>query len=126
MGRNPDLAQPGHQIFGDPVVEHPLAGDGALLLVVERGRVVLEILNQSARLGSLEQDLRLALIDLSAARHGTPVLCWGKRGIAGPLHSARGRGPQSPRAGQPEKIRPLNTVLKARVSSTACPPGGFS
>src|SRR3546814_5557649 len=89
MGRDADLAEPGHQVFGDAVVQHPLAGDGALFLVVERGRVVLEILYQSARLRSLEQDLGLALIDLSAARHGTPVSVGESGGICSASRSDR-------------------------------------
>jgi hypothetical protein len=67
MRRHPDLLQPHHQVFGDAVVEHALAGDHALLLVVEGGGVVLEILDQRARLRTLEQDLGLAFVDLLAS-----------------------------------------------------------
>ncbi len=71
VGRHADLGQPHHQVFGDAVVEHALAGDDALLLVVEGGGVVLEVLDQRAGLGPLEQDLGLAFVDLPAAAHAT-------------------------------------------------------
>src|SRR3546814_10901471 len=71
--RNPHAFQPHHQIFRDAVVEHALAGDRALLLVVEGGGVVLEILDQRARLGSFEQNLRLAFVDPTSPGHsGSP------------------------------------------------------
>jgi hypothetical protein len=69
MGRDADFGQPAHQVFADPVVEHPLAGDRAPLLVVEGGGVILEILNQSAGFGALEQHLGLAFVDLPTTRH---------------------------------------------------------
>src|SRR3954470_7673535 len=72
MRRDADLAELGHQVFGDAVVEHALAGDRALLLVVEGAGVVFEILHQGARLRSFEQDLGLALINATTARH--PIL----------------------------------------------------
>ena len=71
MGRDADRAEPQHQILGDPVVEHALAGDHALLLVVEGGRVVLEVLDQGAGLRSLEEDLGLALVDGAATALAT-------------------------------------------------------
>jgi hypothetical protein len=70
VGRHADLAQLGHQEFGDPVVQDPLARDGATLLVIEGGRIVLEILHQSARLRPFEEDLGLALVDPPASCHG--------------------------------------------------------
>jgi glucose-6-phosphate-specific signal transduction histidine kinase len=49
--RHADLAEQGEEVFGNAVVEHALAGDRALLLRVERGRIVLEILDEGAGLG---------------------------------------------------------------------------
>jgi hypothetical protein len=69
MRRDADLVQAHHQIFADTVVQNPLAGDDALLGAVAGGGVVLEILHQSARLRTFEQDFGFALIELSAARH---------------------------------------------------------
>ena len=74
MRRNADRAQPGHQKFGYPVIEYALAGYDAFFLVVKGGRVVLEILDQSTRLGTLKNDFRLALVDTSAAGHTLPRL----------------------------------------------------
>ncbi len=69
MRRHSDRIQLRHQIFGDPVVEHALAFQHGALLGVEGGGVVLEILDQRARLGSLIEDLGLALVDRSAPFH---------------------------------------------------------
>jgi hypothetical protein len=67
--RHADLAQLGHQEFGDAVVDHALARDRALLRIVERGRIVLEVLDDGPGLWPLEQGLGLALIDAAAAGH---------------------------------------------------------
>jgi hypothetical protein len=69
MGWHADVRQPQHQEFRNPVVEHALAGNGALFLVIEGGRVVLEVLHERARLGPLEHDFRLALVYPSASGH---------------------------------------------------------
>jgi hypothetical protein len=68
--RHPRLVEAGHQIFGDAVVEHALAGDRAALLIVEGARVVLEVLHERAGLGSLEQHFGFAFVDAAAAAHG--------------------------------------------------------
>ena len=68
--RHADQPEQGEDMLGNPVVEHALAADRALFLGVERGRVVLEILDQRARLGTLVEDLGLAFVDLAAACHG--------------------------------------------------------
>ncbi len=70
MRRHADLVELGHEIFADAVVEHALAGDRALLLVVEGGGVVLEILHDGARLRPLEENLGLAFVNLPASGHG--------------------------------------------------------
>ena len=57
-----DLAKPLEDIFGDPIVEHTLAVDQSVLLIVERRRIVLEMLDQGARLWSLVQDLGFSLV----------------------------------------------------------------
>src|SRR5688572_8967955 len=57
-------------VLRNPVVEHTLAIDYLMFLLVERGRVVLEELNQGAGLGSLIQNLCFAFIDSPTAIHG--------------------------------------------------------
>jgi acetyl esterase/lipase len=74
MGRHADRAERGKDVLGDAIVEHALAADGAALLGIERGRVVLEILDKRARLRTLVEDLGLALVDLAAASHVERVL----------------------------------------------------
>ena len=69
VGRDADAVQLHHHEFADAVVEHALAIQYGTLFVVERGGVVLEVLDQGARLRPLVQDLRLALIDLAALGH---------------------------------------------------------
>jgi hypothetical protein len=59
MGRHADVVQMLEDVFRDPVVEHALAVDDLVLLGVERGGVVLEVLNQRARLGAFVKDLAL-------------------------------------------------------------------
>ncbi len=56
-------------VLGDPVVEHALAVDHIMLLLVERGSVILEELDQGARLGTFIQDLGLAFIDTATTVH---------------------------------------------------------
>jgi hypothetical protein len=65
------ICRAGEEMLGDAVVEHALAGNGALLLGVEGSRVVLEILDQGAGFRTLVEDLGLAFVDLAAAGHGT-------------------------------------------------------
>ena len=69
VGRHADMVEHGEDMLGDTVVQHALAVDRALLLGIERGGVVLEILDQRAGLGALVQDLGLAFVDLAAASH---------------------------------------------------------
>jgi hypothetical protein len=59
-----DIGQPGHEEFRQAVVQHALALDRGLFLGVEGGGVILEILDQGARLGAFVQDLGLAFVDL--------------------------------------------------------------
>jgi hypothetical protein len=67
--RHADVVEVLEDVFGDAVVEHALAVDDLVLLGVERGRVVLEMLDQRSRLRPLVEDLRLALVDATAAVH---------------------------------------------------------
>jgi hypothetical protein len=67
-----DRVQASHHVLADAVVDHALAFEDGLLLGVEGGGVVLEVLDQGARLGALVQDLGLAFVDLLAAGgHGS-------------------------------------------------------
>jgi len=61
-----DRVQARHDEFADAVVDDALALKRRLLLGVEGGRVVLEVLDQRAGLRSLVQDLGLALVELLA------------------------------------------------------------
>jgi hypothetical protein len=70
MVRHPDIGQPQHQIFADTVVQHALACNDALLGAIARRRVILEILNERARLRPFEQDLGFAFVELPAPGHG--------------------------------------------------------
>src|SRR5262249_21461870 len=56
-------------VLGGAVVEDALSFDHLVLLRIEGGGVVLEVLNQRAGLGALVEDLRLALVDAAAAAH---------------------------------------------------------
>ena len=69
VGRNADAVQMGEDVLGNAVVEHALAVDDLVLLLVEGGGVVLEELDQRARLGSLIEDLGLAFINAAAIFH---------------------------------------------------------
>ena len=67
--RHPDLIETLEDVFGDAVVEHTLAFDHLVLLGVEGGGVVLEMLDQRTRFRALVEDLRLAFIDAATAAH---------------------------------------------------------
>ena len=70
MRRHADRVQILKHIFGDAVVEDALAVDDLMLLGVEGGRVVLEMLNQGTRLRALVQHFGLAFVNAAAAVHG--------------------------------------------------------
>ena len=73
MRRHADVVQVLEDVFRDAVVEHALAFDHLVLLGVEGGRVVLEMLDQRSGLGAFVKDLRLAFINAAAAAHrGVP------------------------------------------------------
>jgi hypothetical protein len=70
MRRHTDRVQLRHQIFGNAVVEDALAFDSDFLGGVGRRGVVLEILDQRTGLGTLIEDLALALVNHAPALHG--------------------------------------------------------
>jgi hypothetical protein len=70
MGGHADLVQPLEDVFGNAVVEHALAFHHLVLLGVEGGGVVLEVLDERAGFGPLVEDLGLAFVDTAAAAHG--------------------------------------------------------
>ena len=67
--RHADVVEPLEQVLRNPVVEDALAFDHLVLLGVESGGVVLEMLDQRSRFRSFVKDLRLAFIDATAAAH---------------------------------------------------------
>ena len=69
MRRHADVVEVLEDVFRDPVVEHALAFDDLVLLGVEGGGVVLEMLDQRAGLRAFIEDLRLAFINAAAAAH---------------------------------------------------------
>src|ERR1700742_1925239 len=69
MRRHPDVVEVLEDIFRYPVVEHAFAFDHLMLLGVEGGGIVLEVLDQCSRLRSLIENLRLALVDAATAAH---------------------------------------------------------
>src|SRR5262249_34642979 len=69
VGRHPDVVEMLEYVLGDSIVEHALAFDDLVLLRIEGGRVILEILNQRSGLRSFVEDLRLAFIDAATAAH---------------------------------------------------------
>ena len=69
MGRHADVVQPLEDVFRDPIVENAFSLDYLMLLGVECGRVILEILDESAGLRALIKNLGFAFINASAAIH---------------------------------------------------------
>ena len=69
MRRHADFVEMREYIFRDAVVEDAFALDHLVLLRVERGGVVLEVLDQSSGFRPFIKDLRLALVNAAAAAH---------------------------------------------------------
>ncbi len=67
--RHADVVELREDEFRDAVVEDALAFDRRVLLVVDGGRIVLEMLDEGAGLGALIKDLGLALVNASATAH---------------------------------------------------------
>src|SRR5262249_26534413 len=69
VGGNPDVVQVLEDVLRDAIVENALAFDHVVLLRIEGGRVVLEVLDQSSRFRSFVEDLALPFIDSATAAH---------------------------------------------------------
>ncbi len=69
VGRHPDVVEVLKQVLRNPVVEDALALDHLVFLGIERGRVVLEVLDQGSRLGAFVKDLGLAFINAAPTAH---------------------------------------------------------
>src|SRR5712675_551197 len=57
------------QVLRNPVVEDALALDHLVFLGIERGRIILEVLDQGSRLRTFIQDLGLAFINAASTAH---------------------------------------------------------
>jgi len=68
-GRHPDVVEVLKQVLRNPVVEDALALDHLVFLGIERGRVVLEVLDQGSRLGAFVKHLGLAFINAASTAH---------------------------------------------------------
>jgi len=69
MGRHPDVVEVLKQVLRNPVVEDALALDHLVFLGIERGRIVLEVLDQGSRLGAFIKHLGLAFINAASTAH---------------------------------------------------------
>src|SRR5579872_569145 len=69
MGRHPDVVEVLKQVLRNPVVEDALALDHLVFLGIERGRIVLEVLDQGSGLRAFIQDLGLAFINAASTAH---------------------------------------------------------
>jgi len=70
VGRHPDVVEVLKQVLRDPVVEDTLALDHLMLFRIERGGVVLEVLDQGTGLRAFIQNLCLAFINATPTAHG--------------------------------------------------------
>jgi len=59
MGRHPDVVEVLKQVLRNPVIEDALALDNLVFLGIERGRIVLEVLDQGSRSGPSYRTLAL-------------------------------------------------------------------
>src|SRR5262249_3014025 len=75
MRRDAVLFQVAEEHFRHSVVQHTLGHDGAAFLRVERGRVVLEVLDQEVRIRGAVDLLRLAFVEKLTAVHRRPPRC---------------------------------------------------
>ena len=71
MGRNAQSIETGHKKFGQAVIQHPFTFNDVFLLCIECSGIIFEILNQSAWLWTLIEDLCLAFINQLATCHVT-------------------------------------------------------
>jgi hypothetical protein len=71
VGRNADIVRGAGTRYSEMrLFRTPLPSIDLVLLGVEGGRVVLEVLDQRARLGAFIEDLGLAFVDAATAVHG--------------------------------------------------------
>ena len=70
--RNADMPQKSEDMLRDAIVYDALAIDRALFLGIERGRIVLEILDQRSGFWPFVKDLGLAFVNLATAIHDGP------------------------------------------------------
>ena len=114
MGGHADRVQLRHQIFADAVVEHALAVEHRLFGGVEGGGVVLEILDQGARLRPLIEDFGLAFVDHPAAFHeNVPSTAQTQDG------ASRRRANLAKRAAPRQRFERLRQPSVARAASLA-------
>ena len=69
MRRHADVVEMLEDVLADAVVEHTFPFNDLMLFRVERGGIVLEVLDQGSGLRSLIEDLRLAFVDAATAAH---------------------------------------------------------
>src|SRR4051812_16388008 len=69
MGRHPDIVEVLKQVLRNPVIEDTLALDHLMFLCIERGRIVLKVLDQGSRLRAFIQYLGLAFINAASTAH---------------------------------------------------------
>ena len=70
MGRHADFSQAHHQMLGNSIVEHTLAGNRRdFTVAIVEVRVVLKILHKGTGLGAFVDHLALAFVYSPAPRH---------------------------------------------------------
>src|SRR5271163_1512441 len=69
MSWHPDVVEVLKQVLRNPVVEDALALEHLMFLLVERGRIVLEVLDQGSRLRTFVKNLGLAFINAASTAH---------------------------------------------------------
>jgi hypothetical protein len=69
VGWHPDIVEVLEQVLRNPVIEDALALDHLVFLGIERGRIVLEVLDQGTRLRSFVKHLGLAFINAASTAH---------------------------------------------------------
>jgi len=107
MRGHPDIPELLKQELGDAVVEDAFALDLVPLLIVEGGRIILEMLDERARLRAFIEDLGLAFIDAAATID-----------LLGPLATNRLKSLTKHRKRGPADRRPARECYKHRRNRT--------